>query len=105
MAEFLNRANQVGRQSESWQPPPHKAITTPLARLEAVARRFLDLQAGSIWKDLVVLLPESRGLVLDVGSGRPTLPASAATGGDLQGYRLCRCQTRLRLLDAGYDVL
>ncbi len=81
MAEFLNRANQVGRQSESWQPPPHKAITTPLARLEAVARRFLDLQAGSIWKDLVVLLPESRGLVLDVGSGaqpyRHLLPPEA----------------------------
>ena len=69
MAEFLNRTNQVKRQSESWRPRPFKRVNTPLARLEAVARRFLDLQAGSIWNDLVVLLPQSRGVVLDVGSG------------------------------------
>lgn len=82
MAEFLNRTNQVGRQTEAWQPPPYKRVTTPLARLEAVARRFLDLQAGSIWNDLVVLLPQSRGVVLDVGSGaqpyRHLLPPGAA---------------------------
>jgi SAM-dependent methyltransferase len=82
MAEFLDRTNQVGRQSESWRPPSHKRVNTPLARLEAVARRFLDLQAGSIWKDLVVLLPQSRGVVLDVGSGaqpyRHLLPPGAA---------------------------
>jgi SAM-dependent methyltransferase len=81
MAEFLNRTNQVGRQSESWRPPPFKPLNTPLARLEAVARRFLDLQAGSMWKDLVVLLPQSRGVVLDVGSGaqpyRHLLPPEA----------------------------
>ncbi len=46
-----------------------KRVTTPLARLEAATRRFLDLQAGSIWNDLVVLLPQCRGVVLDVGSG------------------------------------
>jgi SAM-dependent methyltransferase len=69
MDELLDRTNQVGRQSESWRPPPYKRVNTPLARLEAIARRFLDLQAGSIWNDLVVLLPQSRGVVLDVGSG------------------------------------
>jgi SAM-dependent methyltransferase len=81
MAEFLNRTDQLERQSESWRPPPFKGVTTPLARLEAAARRFLDLQAGSIWKDLVVLLPQSRGVVLDVGSGaqpyRHLLPRGA----------------------------
>jgi SAM-dependent methyltransferase len=69
MGELLDRTNQVGRQSESWRPPPYKRVNTRLARLESVARRFLDLQAGSIWNDLVVLLPQSRGVVLDVGSG------------------------------------
>jgi SAM-dependent methyltransferase len=81
MAEFLNRTNQVGRQSESWRPPAFKRVTTPLARLEAFVRRFLDLQAGSMWKDLVVLLPQSRGVVLDVGAGaqpyRHLLPPGA----------------------------
>ena len=38
-------------------------------RLAAAARRFLDLQAGSVWDDLVALLPTSRGVVLDVGCG------------------------------------
>jgi SAM-dependent methyltransferase len=81
MVGYLNRTNQVGRQSESWRPPPYKRVTTLLARLEAVARRFLDLQAGSIWNDLVVLVPQSQGVVLDVGSGaqpyRHLLPAGA----------------------------
>ena len=34
----------------------------------AVARRLLDLQAASVWRDLAVLLPQSRGTVLDVGA-------------------------------------
>ena len=69
MAELLERTNQVGRQSESWRPPAYKPVTTPMARLEAAARRFLDLQAGSVWNDLARLLPQSRGEVLDVGCG------------------------------------
>ena len=35
----------------------------------AVIRRFFDLQAGSIWKDLVGELPTLRGTVLDLGCG------------------------------------
>jgi SAM-dependent methyltransferase len=81
MTELLDRINQVDRQSESWRPPAFKPVTTPMAKLEAAARRFLDLQAGSIWRDLVVLLPQSRGVVLDVGSGaqpyRHLLPPEA----------------------------
>jgi SAM-dependent methyltransferase len=81
MNELLDRTNQVERQSESWRPRAFKPVTTPMARLAAAARRFLDLQAGSIWRDLVVLLPQSRGAVLDVGSGaqpyRHLLPPGA----------------------------
>jgi hypothetical protein len=69
MTELLDRTNQVERQSESLRPPAFKPVTTPMARLAVAARRFLDLQAGSIWRDLVVLLPQSRGVVLDVCSG------------------------------------
>jgi SAM-dependent methyltransferase len=35
----------------------------------ASIRRLLDLQAGSIWKDLRAILPHVRGSVLDVGCG------------------------------------
>ena len=34
-----------------------------------MVRRFLDLQAGSIWNDLATLLPRQRGVILDVGCG------------------------------------
>ena len=41
-----------------------------MARLEGDRAGFpLDLQAGSIWNDLAVLLPQSQGVVLDVGCG------------------------------------
>jgi SAM-dependent methyltransferase len=40
-----------------------------LARIAAAARRGLDLQAGSIWRDLLALLPPIQGDVLDVGCG------------------------------------
>jgi SAM-dependent methyltransferase len=35
----------------------------------SVIRRFVDLQAGSIWKDLAVELPAIRGTLLDIGCG------------------------------------
>jgi SAM-dependent methyltransferase len=81
MIEPLNRRNMIGRQSEHWRPQAFHRVTTPKDRLAAAARRFLDLQAGSIWNDLAVLLPRSRGAVLDVGCGaqpyRHLLPPQA----------------------------
>jgi SAM-dependent methyltransferase len=59
----------VGRQSEAWRPLSFRRVTTRTNRLAAAARRFLDLQAGSIWGDLRALLPQSRGVVLDAGCG------------------------------------
>lgn len=79
--ELLDRTNQVGRESETWRPVSFERVTTRTARLAAAARRFLDFQAGSIWDDLAALLPQSRGVVLDVGCGaqpyRHLLPPSA----------------------------
>jgi SAM-dependent methyltransferase len=52
-----------------------------MARLAAAGRRVLDFQAGSIWNDLASLLPETRGMILDVGRGaqpyRHLLPPEA----------------------------
>jgi SAM-dependent methyltransferase len=65
----LARPNMIERTREDWQPPPFMPLVNWRARLVAPLRRFLDLQAASIWKDLAVLLPDCRGLVLDVGCG------------------------------------
>ena len=79
------RINQVGREAEGWRPLAFERVTTRKARVAAAARRFLDLQAGSVWNDLVKLLPEVRGKVLDVGCGaqpfRHLLPPGVAYQG------------------------
>lgn len=65
----LNRTNFVGRREEKWQPPAFVRVNGLLSRLSAAARRFLDLQAGSMWNDLSVILPRCQGTVIDVGCG------------------------------------
>jgi SAM-dependent methyltransferase len=61
--------NQLEAAIETWRPPLFRPVVSPRDRVVAALRRFLDLQTGSIWRDLAVLLPQSRGVVLDVGCG------------------------------------
>jgi SAM-dependent methyltransferase len=74
----IHRENFATRTRERWQPPAFRAPRTPWIRLLAAARRLVDLQAASVWRDLQVLLADARGVVLDVGAGaqpyRPLLP-------------------------------
>ena len=89
---LLNRPNQLDRRSESWRPPLLTPIRSWRDRLLAAARRFFDLQAGSIWRDLSQVLPGCRGLILDVGCGsqpyRSLIPAAATYHGlDYSGAR------------------
>lgn len=67
--ETLPRTNQLDAATENWRPPLFRPVVSRWGRISAAARRLLDLQAGSIWRDLSVLLPGARGLVLDVGCG------------------------------------
>ena len=69
MSEPLYFQDQLTRRREAWRPPQFKAIRTRSDRIAAALRRFLDLQAGSIWRDLSRLLPRCQGVVLDVGCG------------------------------------
>ena len=66
---------------ENWRPPAFKPPSTRLAMILAGVRRFFDLQAGSIWRDVAAELPYCRGVVLDVGCGaqphRPLLNRDA----------------------------
>jgi SAM-dependent methyltransferase len=77
-----DRQNQVTRENEAWQPPPLVPGKGRVGEIAASARRFLDLQAGSIWRDLQGELQEARGVVLDIGCGaqplRPLLSADVA---------------------------
>lgn len=65
----LSRTNMVNRRAEDWRPPLFERPDSALRRALAALRRMLDLQGGSIWRDLRVLLPYVRGAALDVGCG------------------------------------
>ncbi|MGH2915570.1 MAG: class I SAM-dependent methyltransferase [Solirubrobacteraceae bacterium] len=64
-----NRENLLLRTTERWQPPAFSPADTRSRRVIAAARRFFDLQAASIWRDLSAVLPGARGLLVDVGCG------------------------------------
>ena len=70
----MNRAKNLRRNllecpTERFRAPLFKPNDTWPGRLENSVRRFLDLQAGSIWKDLKPELAQASGIVLDVGCG------------------------------------
>jgi len=63
------RPNLIQARTETWRPPLHYPPDSWLQRWRAAARRTLDLQAASIWRDLAAELPHACGLVVDVGCG------------------------------------
>jgi SAM-dependent methyltransferase len=63
------RQNVAQREGERWRPPSLEPRRTPLGRLAAGVRRFFDLQAGSVWKDVAENVASARGKVVDVGCG------------------------------------
>ena len=54
---------------ERWRPPLLQNPANGFQRSLSAVRRFFDIQAGSVWRDVVAVLPDVRGKVLDVGSG------------------------------------
>lgn len=69
MSGHSQRRNLALAPVEAFSPPVFKASATWSGRRENSARRFLDLQAGSIWRDLQFELRDQAGDVLDVGCG------------------------------------
>ena len=63
------RRNLIGCSAEAFKPPLFKPNTSARNRLENRLRRFLDLQAGSVWRDLRAELGRSQGRLLDIGCG------------------------------------
>jgi SAM-dependent methyltransferase len=63
------RENLALRTEERWQPPPFTPDANRGSLALAATRRFFDLQAGSLWRDLAPALSSVRGTVIDVGCG------------------------------------
>jgi len=63
------RENLALRTTERWQPPSFIPVDTRRARASAALRRFFDLPAGSIWRDLRPVLAGAEGTLVDVGCG------------------------------------
>lgn len=97
--DLIRRSNMLDRKAEKWRPPLFPPSHGRWPSAVAAARRFLDLQAGSIWRDLQCVLPHVTGTIVDVGCGA-------------QPYRsLIRCTaTYIGIDDAaskdhfGYDI-
>ncbi len=69
MSFNLKRGNLLDY-TEYFKPPViDKNTGSILSKLLSWNRRKLDLQFGSIWRDLSLILPELGGRVLDVGCG------------------------------------
>lgn len=88
------RRNLIDRAAEDFRPPVFKPNTTGLNRLENWARRFLDLQAGSAWRDLRDELAESRGKLLDIGCGAQIYRSLLPPGVDYRGIDTEEARTR-----------
>jgi SAM-dependent methyltransferase len=64
-----DRENLALREGERWRPPIFEPLVGVRARVTVKLRRFLDLQAASLWRDLAPGLREASGTVVDVGCG------------------------------------
>jgi SAM-dependent methyltransferase len=67
--DLIGRTNMLGRTTETWRPPLFLPSGGRWSAPKAALRRFLDLQASSIWLDLKKILPHIIGSIVDVGCG------------------------------------
>lgn len=81
----LPRPEMTRRSGEGWRPPPFAPDTGLVSRIATRLRRFLDLQAGSIWGDLTLLLEPCRGALLDVGCGAQPYRPLVSKGASYRG--------------------
>jgi SAM-dependent methyltransferase len=80
-SNLAKRTNFANVTTEAWRPPLHSFPDGRRRRWTAALRRVIDIQAGSIWRDIRPELHTASGLVLDVGCGaqpfRPLVSPSA----------------------------
>lgn len=61
--------NLAVRRGERWRPPVFVPVQNTRTRIAAGVRRFFDLQAQSLWRELRTVLPGVHGTLVDVGCG------------------------------------
>jgi SAM-dependent methyltransferase len=86
------RRNLLGCPTETFRSPLFKPNNTWPRKLENVARRFLDLQAASIWRDLKRELAQTSGVVLDVGCGAQIYRDLVSSAAAYQGIDTCEAE-------------
>ncbi len=65
----VQRRNLLQGGKEHWKPPVYSNRPGFVQKVKIILFRFLDLQAGSIWRDLRAELPQVKGTVVDAGCG------------------------------------
>jgi SAM-dependent methyltransferase len=68
-ARVRTGADAPGSRPEGFRPPRHERIASRAARWRVRLRALVDLQLGSIRRDLAQLLPQAAGTLADVGAG------------------------------------
>jgi SAM-dependent methyltransferase len=79
------RRNLIDCPGEAFRSPLFKTNRTLPGRIENYVRRFFDLQAASIWRDLKPELAQTAGVVLDVGCGAQVYRNLLGKGAAYQG--------------------
>ncbi len=72
MFSHISRRNLILKQVEVFRPSIFKPNDSFRNRFVNLIRRFIDLQANSIWMDFGQELPKVYGAVLDIGCGAQT---------------------------------
>jgi SAM-dependent methyltransferase len=84
---------------EDFRPPVFKPNRSYRDMLENRLRRFLDLQAGTVWRDLRVELAQAHGCLLDIGCGAQLYRDLAPAGTVYRGIDTADAKARF-----GYSV-
>jgi len=87
------RPNLLQGVAENWRPPRYRRLSSWGQRLRAAFLRLLDLQSGTIWRDLSRLLPGEKGKILDVGCGLQPYRSLIAADASYLGIDISGAQT------------
>jgi len=98
-ARGRRRVNMAECSTETWRPPLFGPAITRMQRFMAAVRRFVDLQAGSIWNDLKPELATVQGTLVDVGCGAQPYRSLVNTNARYVGLDIAEAKDRF-----GYEV-
>ena len=93
------KRNLIEAETEAFKPPVFKPNTSLPNRLENSLRNFVDLQAGSAWRDMRVELAQAQGALLDIGCGAQVFRSLVPPGVVYRGIDTTDAKARF-----GYEI-